>query len=139
MFWTEFKWRDVRRETKQEIPDLTRVHPGDRKAVSPPRSRKLPEILQGTASAHRRLPLTPRGKWPTQVLEKEGHPSRSFYSTKYDETQRTPTDCQAASEHGLLSMADIHGSPPPLPCLLHPASISYAAILTEPVWQDAPF
>lgn len=127
MFWTEFKQGDVRRETKQEIPDLTRVHPGDRKVVSPPRSRKLPGILQGTASAHRQLPLTPRGKWLMMPVleEKEGCPSRYFYSTKYNKTRRTPTDCQAARKHRLLSTAHIHSSLPPLPHLLHPASLSH--------------
>lgn len=75
-----------------------------------------------------------------QVLEeKDGHLSHCFYSTKYNATWRTPTHCQAAGEHGLLGMADIHGSQPPLPCLLHPASVSYASILTEPVRQDVPF
>lgn len=56
MLWTEFKRRDVRRETKQEIPDLTRVHPEDWKVVSPTRSRKLPEILQDTAGAQTASP-----------------------------------------------------------------------------------
>lgn len=59
LLWTEFKHRDVRRGTKQEIPDLTRVHSGDWKAVSPSCSRNLPELLQGTASVHALLPLTP--------------------------------------------------------------------------------
>lgn len=58
MLWTEFK-RRVRRETKQEIPDLTRVHPEDWKVVSPTRPRKLPEILQGTAGAQPASPKPP--------------------------------------------------------------------------------
>lgn len=59
VFWTEFKRRDVRRKTKQEIPDLTRVHPGDRKVVSSTCFRKLPEILQDTAWAQTASPQPP--------------------------------------------------------------------------------
>lgn len=51
----------------------------------------------------------PRHKQTIQVLQKDGHPSHYFCSTKY-ETQRTHTNSQAVGEHRLLNTANIHSS-----------------------------
>lgn len=105
VLWTEFKRRDIRRETKQEIPDLTRVHPGDWKAVSSPQLQEAPRDPTG----HNQLPLTPKGKYLTQVLEKERHSAHRFCSTEYEELESFHK-LPGSSKDRLLSMANIHDS-----------------------------
>jgi len=106
--------------------------------ASPPRSRKRPATPQRPASA-RTASSQPWRQTPDAGPRAEGGTPHYFCSTEYNETWRRPAGCQAAGEHALLGTADIQGSPPPPAPSLHPASGSYAWILTKPARRDASF
>lgn len=108
LLWTVFKHRDVRRGTKQEIPDLTRVRPGDWKAVSPPCSGNLSRAPARRSLCARIASSHPGDKQWVQVLEEE----HTLPTTSIPPNQRgwrIPTNCQAVSGAGPLTVADIQG------------------------------
>ncbi|KAJ7400633.1 hypothetical protein BTVI_103855 [Pitangus sulphuratus] len=76
-----------------------------------------------------------RGKRRVQVLEEDEKEEDTLPTTSILPDQqdwRTPANCRAANEPGLLGMADIQGSLSLRPTLLHLANDSNTAILMEP-------